>query len=145
MEQGLQFCSAVEISCFAPQSEIGQEKRSRNDVLAKMLILICEESKPSHRIAGAKHEYQRRKNPPDATSVKFDERKSAPRELFKNYGRNEITRNYEEDVDANEPALERLRKRMEDNDRPDRDSTQAVDVRSVFVRRGWTSWRHGRC
>src|SRR6476659_6454090 len=108
MQQRLACCSIVKITAFVPEHEIGYKGGAGCDVLSQLLVFICQQCKPAKRKARNQHDYQCRKDAPDAPTVKFCKAEAFAIEAVEYDRGNKETRNDEENVDADKAAPDQM-------------------------------------
>ena len=167
MQQRLGIARYVEITGFAPQHQIGRKTRSGRQMLAETLELVRQQHVPADKKGGSDDNDQRRKNPPDAADVEVEIAEAAALDGIDDDAADQVAGDDKEDVDADEAALEEIRKCVKRDDRTDGDRAQPIDVGAILfgdpgIRRhscsqllatvsitlpGWQSWgeRQARC
>ena len=131
VQHGFLVCDGVEISGFADEHEVDDEGRAAGDVFAKLLEFVCDEGQRAEDKRRGHDKDEGREQPADASAEKSRKREIARVQAGEDMRRDEISRDHEEDVDADEPARQSLWKGVINHDREDREGPQAIDFRSV--------------
>ena len=127
MKERLQLRRRIEVTRLAPEVDIGEQKRLRDQRLAEFLEFGREKEEPSGHDASQRDDGERGENSADASLPKCGESKLPPFEIAQDECRYQIARDDEEDIDAQIAAVE-AELRVKQNDSEDRYSAKAVDL-----------------
>src|SRR6478752_1475194 len=123
----------IEVSCLVPENQIGHEGRTGEDMLAELPELCRQQNEPAECEAGGENHDEGRKYPPYATSIEGPECEAAPFQGCQQYAGDQITRDDEEYVHADESTGKKLRHGVEAKDGQYRHGAKAVDISSAVL------------
>src|SRR5262245_27217296 len=132
MKQRLFGGRRVEVAGLAPEQNVRDEKRRRDDTLAQSLVVVRRHDEPAENGTEAHDREQGGKDAPDPPLVEIDERESPGGHLRRDERSDEVVRYDEKDVDADESAPEHRHMRVKQHHGYDREGTQSVDVAAVL-------------
>jgi hypothetical protein len=132
VQQRLGLGRGVEVARFAEEHQVGEERGTARGLLAELRELARQQHVPAECQRGEQHQHQRGKDAPDAPRIEVAVGEIAGREALQKDGRDQETRDHEEDVDADEAAGQQARKGVVRQHRAHRDGAQAVNVRAVL-------------
>ena len=121
----------VEVAGLRPEVEVRIREDGRDQGFA---VLHERERRKDERGDGARHgEHARegRRDPQDPPSKERADRELAGRDATRHVPRDQVPRDHEEDVDADEPALRAGHADVPEHDGEDRDGSKPVDVGPV--------------
>ncbi|MNS95452.1 hypothetical protein D3C72_1297140 [compost metagenome] len=132
VQQRLGLGGVVEVAGLAPEGEVRDEARARGHVLAQLFPFVRQQGEPAEGHGGQQHQRQRREDALHAARIELAVAEAVALEAAQDDGGDQEARDDEEDVDADEAALDPLRERVVAEHRQHRDGAQPVDVRAVF-------------
>jgi hypothetical protein len=92
---------------------------------------VREQNQPAEHQAGRQHQDKRRENAPNAARVEVEKREAAALQIVADDAGDQESRDHKEYIDPDEAAGQQRRKRVECDDRHDRDRPQAVNIGPV--------------
>ena len=98
----------------------------------KFIHTVLEQHKPAKQKTCGRHHQECGEDAIYAARIEFDETEIVPFQVVKDDRRDQKPGNNEENIHADEAALDPQRKCVKANYRQNSDSTQPVDVRAVF-------------
>src|SRR5437762_1770642 len=115
MKKRLGLRGLVEVSRFTPERQIRDESRARSDVLAHTFKFVRQQKDPPAGQHRGQNRDQGRKDPLAAPRVEVREAESTFRQLAANDRSDQISRNDEEDIDADVAARKKTGRGVESN------------------------------
>ncbi len=101
-------------------------------MLAQFPVSVGEQRKPADGQAGDQYQEEGGKYALDAPGVELAKAKGVSVQVLENDGRDQVTRNDEEDVHADKPPLHQGGKGMETHNGKHRDGAQSIDIGTVL-------------
>ena len=129
MQQRFRLGGRVKISGFSHQAEILIETGTRIDMLPQRGVFAGGYPKPPHDEAESQHQNEIRQNTSDTLRVKFGVAERPRQKSSENDAGDEVPRDHKENVNAEEPARQILRKRMKQQNRKHGQRPQSRDIR----------------
>ena len=116
MQQWLGMSGGVEIAELPHQDNIDNEGGARKNMLAEDTKFFGEQRQPTGDVDCNQNQDKRWENAADAAQVEIDEAEIAAIELIENDRADEVSRDDEEDVDADETRRHHRRKAVKADD-----------------------------
>ena len=131
MQERFQRRLRVEIPGVAPELQVRDEQRAAQHLRAELAEFQRQHDQPTDAETGRDHHQQGGQDAPDAMGIEAPQAEPRLGAFPQDDPRDEVARDHEEHVDAQEAPRRCFGKAMEQHHREHRDGPQPIDIRAI--------------